>query len=168
MKKVLFVFSFVFVLTGCKKEETACQFSAGSSVAPANEKSMVTSYLSTNNISNAVELGNSGMYYVIDVAGSGNKPGQCSFLNVKYIGKYQDGTVFDQTSGSNTAAFTLGQLIEGWKRGVPLIGAGGKIRLYIPPTLGYGPAGVFNSSTGNYTIPPNAMLIFEVELVSIS
>lgn len=168
MKKALFVFSLVLVMAGCKKDEVDCAFTAGSNVAPASEKTQVTSYLVANNIPNAVELGNSGMFYVIDVPGSSSKPGMCNFVTVKYVGKYENGTVFDQTAGTSTASFKLGLLIEGWKRGIPLVGAGGKVRLYIPPTLGYGPAGVFNSSTGAYTIPQNAMLIFDVELVSVS
>ena len=168
MKKALFVFSLVLVMTGCKKDGVECAFTAGSGVAPASEKSMVTAYLVANSISNSVELGNSGMFYVIDVPGSSAKPGMCNFVAVKYVGKYENGTVFDQTTGTSTASFKLGLLIEGWKRGIPLVGAGGKVRLYIPPTLGYGPAGIFNSSTGAYTIPPNALLIFDVELVSIS
>lgn len=168
MKKVLFVFSLVLVMTGCKKDADECNISAGSGVAPANEKSMVTAYLLANSITNAVELGNSGMYYVIDVAGSNTKPTMCNTVTVKYVGKFENGTVFDQTTGTRTVSFQLGSLIEGWKRGISLIGAGGKVRLYIPPTLGYGSAGVFNPSTGAHTIPPNALLIFEVELINIS
>ncbi len=168
MHKFLLVFSIILLFAGCKKDGADCAYTAGSGVAPANERSQMTSYLMANSISNAVELGNSGMFYVIDVPGSNAKPGLCNFVTVKYVGKYENGTVFDQTSGTSSASFRLGLLIEGWKRGIPLIGAGGKIRLYIPPTLGYGPAGVFNSSTGAYTIPPNALLFFEVELVSIS
>ena len=168
MRKVIFIFSFALVMTGCKKDGVDCAYIPGNSVAPASEKTQVTSYLVANNIPNAVQLGSSGMYYVIDVPGSSTKPGMCNFVTVKYIGKYENGTVFDQTTGTSTASFKLGLLIEGWKRGIPLVGSGGKVRLYIPPTLGYGPAGIFNSSTGAYTIPQNAMLIFDVELVSVS
>ena len=168
MKNTLIALVVLVSLTGCKKEAAECPTTSGSSVAPANERTQVTTYLSTNNITNGVELGNSGMFYVIDAAGDNNKPGQCSNLTVKYSGKFEDGTVFDQTTGTNVAYFSLGQLIEGWKRGLPLIGAGGKIRLYIPPTLGYGANGVFNSSTGVYIIPKNAMLIFTIEIINVS
>jgi FKBP-type peptidyl-prolyl cis-trans isomerase FkpA len=168
MKKALVIFSLVIIIAGCKKDRVDCNTSAGTSVAPANERTQVSAYLSSKNITTAVEVGNSGLFYVIDVAGNTNKPDQCSFVTIKYVGEYEDGTVFDQTTGTTTASFSLGQLIEGWKRGLPLIGAGGKIRLYIPPTLGYGPAGVFNSSTGVYTISANAMLIFNVEIISVS
>ena len=155
-------------MTGCKKEGANCNYLAGTSVAPANERTQVSAYLSSKNITNAIELENCGIFYVIDAPGNSSKPNQCSYITIKYVGEYEDGTIFDQTTGTNTASFSLGQLIEGWKRGLPLIGVGGKIRLYIPPTLGYGPAGVFNSSTGVYTIRANAMLIFNVEIVSIT
>jgi FKBP-type peptidyl-prolyl cis-trans isomerase FkpA len=166
---ILLSLSFVVGISSCKKKSAACTLTAGTTVAPANEEAAVTSYLSTNNITNAVELNGSGMYYVIETPGTAEKPAsQCAYVTIKYTGSLPNGTVFDKTVDPSTATFQLGGLIEGWKRGLPLIGAGGKIKLYIPGSLAYGANGVYNSNTGVYTIPPNSMLIFSIELVSFS
>jgi FKBP-type peptidyl-prolyl cis-trans isomerase FkpA len=80
---------------------------------------------------------------------------------VKYVGKLTDGTVFDQTQGSNTFSTYLYNVIRGWTNGLPYIKPGGKIHLYIPPTLGYG-------SQAIGTIPGNSILIFDVELIAVN
>ncbi len=166
MKVLAFILAAAVVLGACKKNTQECTNTAGNTVATAEQEKVVTDYLAANNIT-ATELDNSGLYYSIDAAGTGVKPGMCSTVVAKYQGKLQNGTVFDQTTGSNAASFTLGQTIEGWKRGVPLIAAGGKIRLYIPSSMGYGEAGIFDYNTGLYKIPKNAMLIFEVEVTRV-
>ncbi|HEX4957388.1 MAG TPA: FKBP-type peptidyl-prolyl cis-trans isomerase [Lacibacter sp.] len=167
MKKT-FAIAAVIILsfTACKKKEEPCTATAGSTVVSASEEALVTTYLSNNNITNAVELENSGMYYSIESSGGAQKPEQCDNVTVKYIGRRQDGTVFDQTSGNNTASFILANLIEGWRRGIPLIGAGGKLKLYIPPSMHYGPAGLSDPVTRQVIIPPNQIIIFDMELVT--
>ncbi len=77
-----------------------------------------------------------------------------------YTGKLVNGTVFDQTPAGANATLVLGQLIVGWQKGLPLIGTGGKITLYIPPSLGYG-----SSAVGS--VPANSILIFDIELAGI-
>lgn len=167
MKFIAAVFITAILISACKKKnDEGCTTTPGSTVATAEQEKVVTDYLTANNIT-AVELENCGLYYAIDAAGTGAKSGMCNTVVAKYKGQLSNGTVFDQTTGDNTAAFTLGQTIEGWRRGIPLIGAGGKIRLYIPSSLGYGAAGSYNPNTGLYTIPPNAMLIFEVEVTAV-
>ncbi|MBK8146208.1 MAG: FKBP-type peptidyl-prolyl cis-trans isomerase [Bacteroidetes bacterium] len=66
-----------------------------------------------------------------------------------------NGTVFDQ---SNSAVFTLSNLIVGWQQALPLIGIGGSIKIYLPPSLAYG-----NKASGS--IPANSNLIFEIDLL---
>ncbi|MFY7839705.1 MAG: FKBP-type peptidyl-prolyl cis-trans isomerase [Lacibacter sp.] len=166
LKLITAVLAAIAVLGACKKKNEGCTYTPGTTVATAAQEKVVTDYLTANSIT-AVELDNSGLYYVIDAAGTGAKPGLCNTVVAKYKGQLSNGTIFDQTAGTSTASFTLGGTIEGWKRGVPLIGAGGKIRLYIPSSMGYGEAGIFNSNTGLYTIPQNAMLIFDVEITAI-
>jgi FKBP-type peptidyl-prolyl cis-trans isomerase len=167
MKKTLGIAAVVFLsLTACKKKEEPCTATAGSTVVSANEEALVTTYLSNNSITNAVELGNSGMYYSIESGGGAQKPEQCDVVTVKYVGRRQDGTIFDQTSGSNTASFILRNLIEGWRRGIPLLGVGGKMKLYIPPSLHYGPGGLQDRNTGQMIIPANQIIIFDMELVA--
>ena len=72
------------------------------------------------------------------------------------------GAQFDTSAGRDVFTFTLGigQVIEGWDRGLPGMRVGGLRRLVIPPSLAYG-------GFRNGPIPPNAALIFEIELVTI-
>jgi len=74
------------------------------------------------------------------------------------------GQQFDTSAGRGVFAFNLGatpaQVIQGWERGVPGMRVGGLRRLIIPPELAYG-------STGNGPIPPNATLVFDIELVDV-
>lgn len=83
---------------------------------------------------------------------------------VHYVGTLQNGTVFD-SSRSRNQPFTFrvgaGQVIAGWDRGVPGMRIGGRRRLTVPPSLGYG-----SQAVGS--IPPNSTLIFEIELLSIA
>jgi FKBP-type peptidyl-prolyl cis-trans isomerase FkpA len=168
MKYVFGLVMAVMVLTACKKKnDDECPYSAENTSASAQEEAVVTDYITANSITGTTELGTSGLYYAIDAPGNTNKPALCSTVVAKYVGKLANGTVFDQTTGTATASFTMGGLIEGWNRALPLIGEGGKIRLYIPSSLGYGATGSYNPNTGLYTIPQNAMLVFEVEIVNV-
>lgn len=98
-------------------------------------------------------------------AGSGPIAQTGQSVNVNYTGRLQDGTVFDSSSRHGRPfTFTIGarQVIQGWDQGVAGMRVGGKRRLTIPPGLGYGVLGQ------PPTIPPNATLIFEIELLSIN
>jgi FKBP-type peptidyl-prolyl cis-trans isomerase len=85
-------------------------------------------------------------------------------ITVNYTGTLTDGTVFDSSYKRNEP-FTLqlgaGQVIPGWEQGLEGMKVGGKRKLTIPPSLGYGAQGAGN------VIPPNATLIFEVELLDV-
>lgn len=169
MKKI-YLFGLILLITGvaCKKKEEECTSTLTKNTAPATEEQMVTDYITANAITGTTELENSGMYYIITSPGSTERANQCSVLRVKYTGKFTDGRVFDQTVGDNVATFELGGLIEGWRRALPLIGEGGKIRLFIPPTLGYGSVDRVNPQTGVILIPKNSVLVFDVELLTIT
>jgi len=101
----------------------------------------------------------SGVYYIVEEPGTDDHPNDYSFIEVKYKGYLTDSTVFDQTEGEKTLSSYLNRLISGWRIGIPLIGKGGKITLFLPSYYGYG-----SSAVG--TIKANSVLIFEIELVS--
>lgn len=124
---------------------------------PAGELQAVEAFLNQQGIKDAVKYQNA-FYYKIEAPGTGNKPTLCSNVVIYYQGKLVDGTTFDQT-GSSPATFALSNLITGWQLGLPLIKAGGKIKLYLPPSLGYG-----NSFSG--LVPANSILIFEISLLA--
>jgi len=97
----------------------------------------------------------SGLYYVIYEPGSADHPTVSDQVTVSYVGFLLDGTVFD--AGTNVT-FPLNQVISGWQEGIPLFGKGGRGLLIIPSHLAYGDRPVSG-------IPPNSVLVFEVELV---
>ncbi len=101
--------------------------------APKEETDAVAQYLATNNITATRD--DQGFFYTIEATGTGDRPKSCSNVTVGYTGKLTNGTIFDQ---SPETSFDLGTLIDGWKAGIPLIAKGGKITLYLPPSLGYG------------------------------
>ncbi len=101
----------------------------------------------------------SGLHYIITQEGTGSHPTLQSTVVVKYKGYFLDGSVFDQTSGSNTIDFPLTNVITGWQECIPLLKASGKGTFLIPSGLCYGPE-------GRGSIAPNTPLAFDVELVS--
>lgn len=161
MRKIIaFLLVIAFTAGSCLKKESGCGYSESNVTAPSNEVAMVESYLSVNNITATKH--SSGMYYQIVSTGSGGAPHLCSQVKVSYVGKLTNGTIIDQSS---SALFTLGSLIEGWKKGLPLIEKGGSINLYIPPTLGYGASDY--PTTGTVVVPANSVLIFEITLIDV-
>jgi len=109
------------------------------------------------------KITNSGLFYKIHNSGIGKNPKNGDLVSVHYKGMLIDSTVFDSSYQRNKPIdFTLGvgQVISGWDEGISLLKKGAKATLVIPANLAYGPAGAGG------VIPPNATLIFDVELVS--
>jgi FKBP-type peptidyl-prolyl cis-trans isomerase len=118
-----------------------------------------------NNISKGFEVTSSGLRYKITDKGNGNSAVVGKNVKVHYKGQLIDGTVFDSSFKRNEPIeFTLGigQVIKGWDEGLSLLSEGDKARFIIPSDLAYGETGAGG------VIPPNANLIFDVELVSVA
>jgi FKBP-type peptidyl-prolyl cis-trans isomerase len=106
----------------------------------------------------------SGLKYIDEVEGTGESPKPGQMVAVHYTGTLEDGTKFDSSHDRGqplTFQIGTGRVIKGWDEGVMTMKVGGKRRLIIPPQLGYGARGAGG------VIPPNATLIFEVELLGI-
>jgi len=119
------------------------------------------SFLAENAVKASVSVTDSGLQIEMLTEGTGKKPSATDVVVVHYEGRLLDGTVFDSSiARGEPAEFALNQVIPGWTEGLQLIKAGGKARLTIPSDLAYGPGGV-------RSIPPNSVLVFEVELIEV-
>jgi len=124
--------------------------------APSDEVAQLQSEMSLHDITATGD--NRGFFYIISRTGDEmKKPGVCSRVKVSYTLRLMSGAQLD---AGNNMSFLLSTVVAGWQEGMPLIGEGGYITLYLPPSLGYG-------ANGNGSVPPNANLVFQIELVAV-
>jgi peptidylprolyl isomerase len=163
----------LLVLSACGSDALttsgpATSAAAQSSAAASPAASCTPAPATADNFSQTVPLTTTtdGLKYGDITVGTGAMPQKGQNLTVQYTGWLSNGCMFDTSrqSGRGPFSFVIGatppSVIAGWEEGLLTMRVGGKRRLVIPPQLGYG-------STGQGSIPPNAPLIFDVELLSI-
>lgn len=122
-------------------------------------------FLTSNAERDSVVVTESGLQYQILASGEGTtSPALGDLVTVNYEGSLLDGTVFDSSfRRGEPTEFVIGEVIEGWNEALSLMKVGDRWRIFIPPGLGYGPTPPPRSP-----ITPNALLIFDVELVDFA
>lgn len=129
--------------------------------AAASAKAAGVAFLAENAKKAGVTTTESGLQYEVIQAAEGAKPTATDTVKVHYHGTLTDGTVFDSSvERGEPIEFPLNRVIPGWTEGVQLMNIGSKFRFTIPSELAYG-----ERDMG--TIPPNSVLVFEVELLDI-
>lgn len=129
--------------------------------AGAKNKKEAEDFLAANKGKQGVVTTASGLQYQILQQGTGATPKETDKVTVHYKGTLADGTVFDSSyDRGQPAQFIVNQVIPGWVEALQLLKVGSKARLFIPPALAYGENGA------GQEIGPNAMLIFEVEVLN--
>ena len=121
-------------------------------------------WLDENGKKDGITTTASGLQYQVLTKGTGKQAAMGKTVTVHYTGTMLDGTVFDSSvARGEPADFPLnpGGLIQGWLEALPMMKEGDKWKLFIPSDLAYGPQ-------GNQGIPPNSLLIFEVELIKVA
>ncbi len=159
------------LMTEAQVQETIMQYQAeqrtkleeGAKVAGEKNKAEGDAFLAQNKKQPGVVTLPSGLQYKVLVEGKGKTPKLSSSVTTQYSGKLLNGEEFDSSYKHGEAAtFPCSGVIKGWTEALQLMKEGSKWELYIPPELAYGPAGM-----GGGVIPPNATLIFQLELVSV-
>lgn len=118
-------------------------------------------YLEANKVKEGVVTTDSGLQYRVITEGTGAKATATDSVTVHYSGKLLDGTEFDSSyTRQEPVTFPVNGVIAGWTEALQLMPQGSKWELVIPSDLAYGPG-------GNAPIPPNAVLVFEVELLEV-
>ena len=148
-----------FIAGGCLKSNTSTQSNCvanNTGIPTAAEIASLQTYLTAKSITATQD--SRGFFYTIVAPGTGANPSLSSYITVKYSGSLENGSVFDAPAGNKI--FLLSGLIPGWKLGVPLIKKGGSIKLYLPPSLGYG-------CSAQSTIPAGSNLIFSIDLIDV-
>ena len=146
-------------LSTFQREFTAKQQKMHEEQAVKN-KSISEAFLATNKNNPEIVVLPDGLQYKVITNGTGAMPGPTDNVSVNYRGRLLDGTEFDNSyKRGQPAKFPVKGVIPGWTEALLKMNAGAKWQLFIPPELGYG-------ERGRPGIPPNSVLIFEVELLS--
>ncbi|MCY4295362.1 MAG: FKBP-type peptidyl-prolyl cis-trans isomerase, partial [Gammaproteobacteria bacterium] len=146
-----------------RQQEAMEQELAESQAAAAETLAMGQAFLDENGERDEVVTLDSGLQYEVLGAGpDGASPAAADAVLAHYHGTLIDGSIFDSSvDRGEPAQFALSQVIPGWTEALQLMRVGDEWRLFIPPDLAYG------ESSPSPAIPPNSVLIFDVELLEI-
>jgi FKBP-type peptidyl-prolyl cis-trans isomerase FklB len=128
-------------------------------IAERNKKDGAT-FLAENKKKKTVKSLPSGLQYEVVKSGTGKSPKMTDKIKAHYHGTLIDGTVFDTTQEDDPVEIEVTSAIAGWTEALPLMKVGDKWRLYVPSDLAYG-------ADGFGPVPPNAVLIFDLELLEV-
>lgn len=126
----------------------------------ANEATLIAEYVKENNIT--VKPDAEGMYFISTKKGTGAPLQPMQTVRMGYVGKFLDGTVFDQSTPERPFSFVLGagQVIPGWDKAISNMRVGDKATIILPSSLAYG-------ERGNYGIEPYTPLVFDIEVLGV-
>ena len=148
------------VIMSLQKNLQAKQQEKAKAQGEKNKKDGET-FLAENKKKEGVKTLPSGLEYKVITAGKGKSPKDTDTVTVHYKGTLMDGTEFDSSyKRGEPASFPVNGVIKGWTEALQLMKEGSKWQLFIPANLAYG-------ESGRPGIPPNAVLIFDVELIKI-
>lgn len=128
-------------------------------VKPAIDPAVSAAFLETNRGVQGVTQTASGLQYSVLKAGSGATPTPGDRVRITYIGRLTDGTTFDRSAAP--VDFGVSDVVPGFSEALQLMPVGSQYRVWIPPSLGYGVRGAG-------PVPPNAVLVFDIELLAIN
>jgi FKBP-type peptidyl-prolyl cis-trans isomerase FkpA len=106
------------------------------------------------------EKSESGLYFKIIKEGNGEFIKLTDEVTFNYVGKLLNGKIFDGEHKKNPITFQMKDLIQGWKEGMLYLKPGGKMKMIVPPYLGYGDYELDN-------IPPHSILFFDIEVIDV-
>jgi FKBP-type peptidyl-prolyl cis-trans isomerase FkpA len=156
-RNILFslIISCALISAGCLKSNN----SICTNKLPSSEAAAIQAYATTNGYTMSAH--SSGIYYQVTATGGGVSPLPNSKIFVRYSGRLiSNNSVFDSQTDHTQTGWVLNTLIPGWQIGLSLVQEGGSIRLIIPSSLAYG-------CTGYASIPKDAVLFFEIDLVDV-
>ena len=164
---------YIFLIGLCVLFVTSCEEEDFCKIAEVNldktqlnkDLALIDEYINVNVLT--AEVHSTGIRYTVTDPGNNTKASNCSRVRIIYEGRLLNNNIFDSTNG-NFIDFSLAQLIPGWQHGLTLIGAGGKITLFIPSGYAYGGSERGTCSVNPDTcIPANSPLIFEIEILNV-